>query len=180
MDETTLSIRNLLKKNGDRLVLVESCTSGWIAAQFGAIPGISEFFCGSLVVYQNSSKHHWLGINQEILDDPKIGPVSELVTRQLANSVLEKTPDATIAAAITGHLGPGSPSGQDGTIFVSIARRSFVSIESVTTMLLRLDSPCPQDENDYIARLARQQEAGNALLTILRDVLEGNKISDEN
>jgi hypothetical protein len=47
-------------------------------------------------------------------------------------------------------------------------------------MLLRLDSPCPQDENDYIARLARQQEAGNALLTILRDVIEGNKISDEN
>ena len=173
MNETTLRIRNLLNKSGNRLVLAESCTSGWIAAQFGAIPGISEFFCGSMVVYRNASKHHWLAINQAILDDLKIGPVSERVTTELAKSVLDETPEATIAAAITGHLGPGAPSGRDGTIFVSIARRTLFSIESVTTIPLRLDSPCPQHENDFTARVARQHEAGNALLTILRNVLEG-------
>ncbi|MCY2975661.1 MAG: CinA family protein [Planctomycetota bacterium] len=170
MNETTLRIRDLLKGSGNRLVLVESCTSGWVASQFGMIPGISECFCGSLVVYRNNSKNQWLEIDQAILDDPQIGPVSNRVTTELAVSVLRKTPEATIAAAITGHLGPGAPSGQDGNIFISIARRTISSIESVTTIPGQLKAPCPQHDLDFEARFIRQQEAGNLLLTVLEGV----------
>ncbi len=171
MNEITLRIRDLLKSSGNRLVLVESCTSGWVASQFGMIPGISEYFCGSLVVYRNDSKHQWLEVDQAILDDPRIGPVSHRVTTELAVSVLKKTPEATIAAAITGHLGPGAPSTQDGNIFVSIAYRTVSSIESVTTVLRQLKAPCPQHDLDISARFIRQQEAGDFLLTVLEGIL---------
>lgn len=174
MNETTLRIRDLLKSSGNRLVLVESCTSGWVASQFGMIPGISECFCGSLVVYRNDSKHQWLEIDPAILDDPQIGPVSHCVTTELAVSVLKKTPEATIAAAITGHLGPGAPSAQDGNVFISIARRTISSMESITTIPKQLNAPCPKHDLDISARLVRQQEAGNALLVILQQVLEAS------
>jgi PncC family amidohydrolase len=174
MNETTLRIRDLLKSSGNRLVLVESCTSGWVASQFGMIPGISECFCGSLVVYRNDSKHQWLEIDPAILDDPQIGPVSHRVTTELAVSVLKKTPEATIAAAITGHLGPGAPSRQDGNVFISIARRTISSMESITTIPKQLNAPCPKHDLDISARLVRQQEAGNALLVILQQVLEAS------
>jgi nicotinamide-nucleotide amidase len=172
MNDTLLIIRDLLQRGGERLVLVESCTSGWLASQFGVIPGISECFCGSLVVYRNASKHEWLGISDRDLNDAEIGPVSERVTMDLAISVLQKTPEATISAAITGHLGPGSPTGLDGIVFVSIGRRNVSSAKSVATIRVKLEAISPCNERDFAARQIRQQEAGNALLIFLRKVLE--------
>ena len=162
-----LELRDCLRNHGERLVLAESCTSGLVAAEIGKIPGISEFFCGSMVVYRSQSKTDWLGISPDILDDPKFGPVSERTTEDLAKAILKKTPEATVAAAITGHLGPGSPKDMDGRIFCGFGRRDADSCVSVGSFLLQ--SPAPSGSADLEARSNRQREAALLLLQFILD-----------
>lgn len=116
-------IRGLLERTGVQLVCAESCTAGLVAATLGKWPGISGWLCGSLVVYQTDIKHQWLGIDESLLNDPSIGPVSKEVTRQLTRKALEKTPPATWSVAVTGHLGPGAPTELDGVVFIALAQR---------------------------------------------------------
>ena len=104
-----------------RFVLAESCTAGLISAVLGRQPGISDFFCGSAVTYRNHTKQQWLGVHDQDLVDP--GPVSAKVAKQMAEGVLAKTPEANIAAAITGHLGPAAPTEWDGVVFIAVAVR---------------------------------------------------------
>lgn len=161
-----IRVRDRLRVGGDRLVLAESCTAGLVAAELGQIPGVSEFLCGSMVVYRTPTKTAWLGISTEILENPSIGPVSVEVTVALAKAILEKTPEATIAAAITGHLGPGSPPKLDGLIFCAFARRG-VPEDSCDTVSYPLLSPPPMDLGDLERRAARQREAALALLGLI-------------
>jgi len=118
------SVRKALEDCGEQLVLAESCTAGMVASALAHWPGISKWLCGSMVVYQSATKETWLGINQAYLEDPAIGPVSREVTDELSQSVLARTPQATLAAAVTGHLGPGAPPELDGVIFIALSRRS--------------------------------------------------------
>jgi nicotinamide-nucleotide amidase len=163
------SIQQLLVKRGERLILVESCTAGMVAGLFGQIPGISEVLCGSLVVYRTASKAAWLGIDPVVLDDPALGPVSAVVTCQLALAALEKTPEATIAAAITGHLGPNAPEGMDGLVYTHILRRGTVGKGLPTAH--RLKSPAPANGQDVEGRSRRQCEAVYLLLEEIRTFL---------
>lgn len=160
----------VLKRFDQRLVLAESCTAGLVAALLGAIPGISECFCGSLVVYRNDSKIRWLGIDPAKLDDPAIGPVSPQVTEALARAALTRTPEATVAGAITGHLGPGAPSALDGVVYCAIAFRD----ESIGTFCDRslLASPPPVDGHDMERRRSRQTEGANRMISFLLEHLE--------
>lgn len=160
-------LRSQLKESGDRIVLAESCTSGLVAAELGQIPGISESFCGSMVVYRTTTKTAWLDIEPKILLDPSIGPVSHEVTKELLFSILERTPEASVAASITGHLGPNSPEGMDGLIFCGFARRSMSQEGGIETKIQRqiLRNPAPVDENDFGGRRARQSEAACSLIS---------------
>ncbi len=158
-------VRDRLQVRGDRLVLAESCTAGLVAAELGLIPGISEFLCGSMVVYRTQTKASWLGISPEDLADPAIGPVSATVTMALAEAILVKTPEATISAAITGHLGPGSPLEMDGQLFFSFRRRGRdIYGDSSNAESYQLSSPPPADSLDLLGRGARQKEAAFAFL----------------
>ena len=160
---TILRVRDRLRDSGDRLVLAESCTAGLVAAELGQIPGISEFLCGSMVVYRTLTKAAWLGISQDPLFHPDIGPVSAQVTMSLAEAVLIQTPEATISAAITGHLGPGAPPSLDGQLFFAVARRGLPSsLERVQKF--KLTSPSPVNLDDLLRRGLRQREAAHALL----------------
>ena len=49
----------------------------------------------------------------------------------MAAGVLEKTSEADISIAITGHLGPGVDANVDGKIFVATARRTAGSQDVV-------------------------------------------------
>jgi nicotinamide-nucleotide amidase len=111
-----------LKALNLRIVLAESCTGGLVSALLTRIPGVSEFHCGSAVVYQVATKAAWLGVPKSLLRDP--GPVSREVASKMASGVLDITPHADIAAAVTGHLGPGAPPAQDGLVYLAFARRS--------------------------------------------------------
>jgi len=116
-------VRQLLESTGEQLVCAESCTAGLVAATLAKWPGISNWLCGSFVVYQTDIKHQWLGIASELLHDPGVGPVSKRVTALLATEALEKTPSATLSVAVTGHLGPGAPELLDGFVFIALAKR---------------------------------------------------------
>ncbi len=163
-------VRNRLRVRSDRLVLAESCTAGLVAAELGNIPGISEFLCGSMVVYRTLTKSAWLGISSEALADPAIGPVSALVTIALAKAVLQKTPEATIAAAITGHLGPGSPPEMDGQLFLAFVRRE-INGDLSHVESCKLSSPPPADLLDVLGRSVRQKEAALKLLCFIEKKL---------
>lgn len=165
-----LSVRDRLRDGGDRLVLAESCTAGLVAAELGQIPGISEFLCGSMVVYRTPTKTAWLGISSELLNDPGIGPVSAEVTIALARAILEKTPEATIAAAITGHLGPGAPAGMDGQVYCAMVRRDAPG-ERFEVQSLKLISPSVTDLEGLAGRGGRQKEAAYGLLGFLEKKL---------
>lgn len=116
--EAELLVRSLKKKRV-RLALAESCTGGYVASLLTEIPGVSEFFCGSKVVYRNGSKEKWLGVKSSTLK--KHSAVSREVALEMARGVLKTTPEAQIAGAITGDLGPGGE--QVGRVFISVLKR---------------------------------------------------------
>lgn len=149
-------LRDLTASRKQRLVLVESCTGGWLAASMATLPGISQWWCGSLVAYRCGSKHQWLNLSQAVLDDPDIGPVSELVTTELARQALVHTAEADISIAVTGDLGPGVSPEKDGTVFCALATRGVDEIRKAQTVLTH---PAPRDATDIAARTVRLEEA---------------------
>jgi nicotinamide-nucleotide amidase len=153
-------LADLLSSRRRRLVLAESCTGGLAAAALATVPGISEWFCGSVVAYRESSKTVWLGLSADLL--AKFSAVSAETSRALAASVLVHTPEADWSAAITGHLGPGAPTELDGVGFIAVGRRSGSEIEIVGEQSLRLQ---------HDSRSIRQVEAAAALLTACQEYL---------
>jgi nicotinamide mononucleotide (NMN) deamidase PncC len=104
------------------------------------VPGVSEVFCGSMVVYRNDSKTQWLGLNPAMLADPEIGPVSPQTSLSLACRVLELTPEADFALAITGHFGPDAPAHLNRRIFVAVVRREDLQVWTKDALLPDLAS----------------------------------------
>ena len=135
-----LEVIRLLRESRKRIVLAESCTGGAIAANFTVVPGVSEVFCGSMVVYRNDSKTQWLGLDPGMLANPKIGPVSPQTSELLARQVLAHTPEADFALAITGHFGPDAPAHLNRRIFVALVRREDFQVWTKDALLPDLAS----------------------------------------
>ena len=156
-----------------RIVFAESCTGGLVSATLTQIPGISSYHCGSAVVYQVQTKAAWLGISRDLLDDP--GPVSSEVAIEMACGVLGKTPQAHVAASVTGHLGPDAPENQDGLIYVAVAvRDSSRKTGKVDVREHWLseddDESTPEQREEH--RLYRQRAAARFVLSSVCEVLE--------
>jgi PncC family amidohydrolase len=166
---TAAHVATLLRSAGKRIVLAESCTGGLVAAMLAQNPGISEHLCGSAVVYRTTTKSAWLGIDPQLLEDPLIGPVSAQVTRALALAVLQQTPEADLAAAVTGHHGPNAPPELDGLVHVAVAiRDAQAKIVSESGQVL------PALQGDPAAsRIARQTAAAELVLTAIAATLGG-------
>jgi nicotinamide mononucleotide (NMN) deamidase PncC len=160
-----VAVKSRLESCNAKLVLTESCTAGQIAATLGCVPGVSNWLCGSLVVYRTSSKSSWLGVPIDVLNDPTNGPVSAKVSQLLAEAALSRTPEANWSLAITGDVGPGAPAATDGVCFVA-----FKLGKEQSTIQARMQLSCvaPRDSDDIAARVARLEEAtGRALELIL-------------
>ena len=151
------ALANALRQHRRRIVFAESCTAGLVSATLARIPGISEWHCGSAVVYRLDTKHRWLGIPEVMLQN--FGAVSREVAVAMATGVLNRTPEADLAGAITGHLGPDAPAGQDGLIWMAVAPRG----DRVLTASFRLP-----DRPDFglTVREARQRSAAQCLLEV--------------
>jgi nicotinamide-nucleotide amidase len=160
-------VAKLLEQTGHKVVFAESCTAGLVAASLSRIPGISAWHCGGMVTYRNETKTAYLGISSKVLKRP--GPVSAQVARQMAESVLSKTPEATVAASITGHLGPNAPARLDGVVYVAVSRRSNQAPSAFTTTTFKFTLSPEFDRYD------RQKLAAEMVLTLLGNVLAESK-----
>ena len=149
----------MLKATGRKVVFAESCTGGLVSGALTAIPGISDYHCGGVVVYRNQTKMAYLQIPARLLDVP--GPVSAEVAKLMAQKVLEKTPEAAVAVSVTGHLGPDAPAKLDGRVYVGLAWRSDSSRRSSGTSVRSLW--CPRDKS----RAVRQRWLVEKVLALL-------------
>ena len=163
MDLSSVSQRlaHLLHSRACRIVFAESCTAGLASATLATIPGISEWHCGSAVTYREPTKQVWLGVETEILR--RCGAVSGEVAEAMAQGVLQRTPEAELAAAVTGHLGPNAPPELDAVIFTAVARRTDAPQPTVRVLRHVLAERTRHD---------RQQEATGLLLRHACEVLE--------
>jgi PncC family amidohydrolase len=159
-------VARLLKKTNRKIVFAESCTGGLVSGALTRIPGISQWHCGGVVVYRNETKQAYLGIPAAVLENP--GPVSAEVAELMAASVLKLTPEADLAAAVTGHLGPNAPPKFDGLVFIAVAWRAHTS-KDVNSAVKRLR--CRRDQS----RLPRQRWVVEQVLAMLADELESRR-----
>ena len=170
-----------LKRRQLRLVCAESCTAGGVAAALASVPGASQVHCGGFVVYRNASKQDWLGVSQELLDDPQKGSVSPAASFSIAMGALRMTPEADLALGITGDVGPGAPRETDGTCYLSLVEASAAETSEETaarsekSLTVCLSAGEPRDADDIEARVARLQEATNAALGLLWNYLAEEK-----
>jgi nicotinamide-nucleotide amidase len=164
-----------LQTGNTKIVLAESCTGGLVSAVLTLIPGISEFHCGSAVVYQVATKAAWLGVPRSLLRDP--GPVSEEVASRMVLGALRITPHADVAAAVTGHLGPGAPKDQDGIVYVAFARRDKGQTRGgpVVRKLDLAKEPGDRIKNEERRRLRRQRSAAASVLSLILEELSRGK-----
>lgn len=94
----------LLKKRKHKLALAESCTGGMIASAITEIPGSSDVFSGSAVVYSNEWKEKVLEVGKATL--VKYGAVSSQCAGEMVDNVCVKY-GADAGIAVTGIAGPG-------------------------------------------------------------------------
>ena len=165
LTELAWKVVDRLKSLNARIVLAESCTGGLASAVLTRIPGVSEFHCGSAVVYQVATKAEWLGVPKSLLRNP--GPVSREVATKMVEGVLAITPQADLAGAVTGHLGPGAPPGQDGLVYVAFGHRgqSRKGVKVTVARYLLATEPGDAIKNPLRKRLRRQQSAAAHLLS---------------
>ena len=162
LEEAAEQLAERLAESNRRIVFAESCTAGLASASLATMPGISGWHCGSAVTYREQTKADWLGVPSD--DITNSGVVSEPVARRMAIGVLERTAEADLAVAVTGHLGPDAPTQLDGVVFVAVATRQ--TDETIYTQVRRHCLNCS-------GRKERQQEAASLLL-----VAAANRLSE--
>ena len=185
--KATREVARLLTRREKKLVLAESCTGGLLASLFTEIPGISNHFCGSFVVYRLDSKQKWLGVSARTLRNRTA--VSREVAEEMARGALRRTLEADIAAAVTGNLGPtGEPVGR---VFITVLKRGG-TVKLAVPVTLELDiEPLSASHSATLlkkpegnqssglkrgkpdsARLERRNLAALAVLFLVRDSLK--------
>ena len=123
-----------------------------------------------MVVYQTPIKQEWLGIESKLLTDPEIGPVSSIVTEKLVLAILDRTPQATIGCAITGHLGPFAPTKLDGLVYCATALRNG----NLLSQNFKLTQAAPTNSEDLFQRRNRQFESATMLIRQTIEFLSGS------
>jgi len=154
----------LLRQHNLKIVFAESCTAGLVAATLGQIPGISEWLCGSAVVYREATKLAWLDVSPDDLADPEITAVSPKVAESMALGVLKKTPEAQLSASITGYLGPDAAPEMDGVAFITVALRDSDGVPTIAGTKKADLSASPD-------RIGRQADAAAAVLIAVAEAI---------
>jgi len=112
------AVVRLLRAAGSTMACAESLTGGGVGARITSVPGSSEVFIGSAVVYALSAKVAILGVSQETLDGP--GPVSEACAREMAVGT-RRSYGADLGLSLTGAAGPEPHGGvEPGVIWIAL------------------------------------------------------------
>ena len=94
----------LLRQQGLRLAVAESCTGGLVGHLITNVPGSSTYYMGSVTAYAYEAKVRLLGVRWETLE--KYGAVSKETVLEMACGV-RRALAADIGAAVSGIAGPG-------------------------------------------------------------------------
>lgn len=113
-------VGRLLREEGARIAVAESCTGGLIAEKLTNTPGSSAYMLGGIVAYANSMKRDLLQVPQKLLDT--CGAVSREVAEAMAVGI-RRVSMADIALSITGIAGPdgGTEEKPVGRVYIAIA-----------------------------------------------------------
>lgn len=112
------AVVRLLGDAGTTLACAESITGGGVGARITGVPGASEVFAGSAVVYRNEAKRAILGVLTETLEGP--GPVSEECAREMAAGA-RRVFGSDLGLSLTGAAGPESHGGAPpGAIWIAL------------------------------------------------------------
>ncbi|HWL91833.1 MAG TPA: competence/damage-inducible protein A [Actinomycetota bacterium] len=153
------AVVRLLRDPGKTLACAESITGGGVAARITSVPGASEVFVGSAVVYTNDAKTGVLGVSPRTLGGP--GPVSEECAREMAAGARQVF-GSDLGLSLTGAAGPESHGGAPpGTIWVALEALDVSHARGFHV----------PGERDRVRRWAEQ-----AALDLLRRHLEGRPL----
>lgn len=104
---------------GLTLATAESLTAGMLAAELGAVPGVSAVLQGGVVAYANSVKKKVLGVDGGLLE--AAGSVDAEVARQMAAGA-RRVLAADVGISTTGVAGPEPHDGKPvGCVFIAVA-----------------------------------------------------------
>jgi nicotinamide-nucleotide amidase len=153
------AVVRLLASSRESLACAESITGGGVGARITSVPGASEAFIGSAVVYTNGAKTRVLGVSPQTLEGP--GPVSEECAREMAVGA-RRVFGAHLGLALTGAAGPESHGGAPpGLVWIALEGDDVAHARSFHV----------PGERDRVRRWAEQ-----AALDLVRRHLEGRPL----
>lgn len=153
------AVIRLLAGSSKTLACAESITGGGVGARLTSVPGASEVFVGSAVVYRNDAKMGVMGVSQETLEGP--GPVSEECAREMAAGA-RRVFGSDLGLSLTGAAGPEAHGGAPpGTIWIALEGDDVAHVRGFQV----------PGERDRVRRWAEQ-----AALDLLRRYLEGRPL----
>ena len=94
----------LLRENGLRLAVAESCTGGLIGHRLTNVPGSSTYYMGSIIAYSYEAKVRLLDVKWSTLEE--CGAVSLETVGEMALGV-RRTMAADVGLSVSGIAGPG-------------------------------------------------------------------------
>lgn len=144
--ELIIEIAEYLASERAKISTAESCTAGYISKLLTSIPGSSNYFEGSLVVYSNKSKVNILGVDEGLIDT--YTEVSEQVACAMAERVKEVM-GTEYSIATTGYAdsdGYGTEENPAGTIYVAIST-------PLETIVKRIELKESRNRNIYLASI---------------------------
>jgi nicotinamide-nucleotide amidase len=112
------AVGRLLRDGGLTLACAESLTGGSVGARLTSVPGASDYFVGSAVVYTADVKRDLLGVSPATIAGP--GVVSEACAREMATGA-RRMFGSDLAVALTGAAGPDAHAGAPaGTVWLAM------------------------------------------------------------
>ncbi len=113
-------IGSILRSQGHKLAIAESCTGGLVADRITDVPGSSDYFLGGVVAYSYEAKVALLHVSWNTLQF--YGAVSKETVIEMARGVRQLF-TAEIGISVSGIAGPGGglPDKPVGTTWICLA-----------------------------------------------------------
>lgn len=158
-------IGKLLREQGKKVSVAESCTGGLISHLITNIPGSSDYFGGGVVAYNNKSKIDILHVSQATIR--KFGAVSQQTAKEMAKGIRQLF-GTDLGIATTGIAGPGggSPEKPVGLVHVAL---------SATDKTI-----CKKFSFDGSRREIKMKSAEAALKVAVNYLLRASKANEKN
>lgn len=123
MHDLVVRLSDVLRSKEMKLVSVESCTGGMLAAQITDLAGSSKIFERGYITYSNEAKEETVQVPSNILRH--YGAVSRQCAEAMALGALDVCGSAFISVSITGIAGPGGATDEKpvGLVYITVAIR---------------------------------------------------------